>query len=179
MKGCIRCHQGILSKGPKRNFVALLFRCKGKFTFTQFAFKTARVGSRKKRLDCFRAGLWRTIKAIQLQALIGRKGSRRLRIPEFHLKVAFTSRRYPWYSFLLGAKLTPGPDWKSPMIPSGIEIATFRLVGQCLDQSRHACPMKFYNVKFPFLLCQILGGYCGRGVVLTTHPHLSAEVMKV
>jgi hypothetical protein len=65
------------------------------------------------------------------------------------------------------------------MIPSGIEIATFRLVAQYLDQSRHACPMKFYNVKFPFLLCQILDGYCGRGVVLTTHPHLSAEVMKV
>jgi len=32
MKGCIRWYEGILSEGPKRTYVEMLFRCKGKYT---------------------------------------------------------------------------------------------------------------------------------------------------
>jgi len=48
--------------------------------------------------------------------------------------------KYSWYSYLLEAESTPGPQcgWKDyvktkiPMTPSGIESATFGLVAQCL-----------------------------------------------
>jgi len=47
-------------------------------------------------------------------------------------------RKYSWYSFLLEAESTPGPQCgrkdcvneKPPMIPSGIEPATFRLAAK-------------------------------------------------
>ena len=50
-------------------------------------------------------------------------------------------RKYPWYLFLLEAESTPGPrvrpgrlcQWKIPMTPLGIELATFMLVAQCLN----------------------------------------------
>jgi len=61
-------------------------------------------------------------KAIPLQAWTGPEGSRRLRLPDFktidtwrwqgcqpYAPAAFTPRKYFWYSFLLGAKSTPGP----------------------------------------------------------------------
>ena len=61
-------------------------------------------------------------KGVPLQARCGPEGSRRFRLPDFHdirhLKVvrsspSRTDRLYPqecpWYSFSLGAKLTPGP----------------------------------------------------------------------
>jgi hypothetical protein len=32
-------------------------------------------------------------------------------------------------------------QWKNPMIPWGIETATFRLVAQCLNQMRHRVPL--------------------------------------
>jgi hypothetical protein len=47
----------------------------------------------------------------------------------------YPPRRYSWYSFLLEAELTLGPDCvrkgqrkKKPMTPSGIKPATFRLL---------------------------------------------------
>jgi hypothetical protein len=53
-------------------------------------------------------------KAIPLQALTGPEGSRRLRLPDFKTigtwmwPVAFTLRKYSWYSFLLEAESIPG-----------------------------------------------------------------------
>jgi hypothetical protein len=89
-------------------------------------------------------------KAAPLQAF---KGFRSLRLPEFldiwHMKAVRLSaelpgrlyppppppRKYHWYSFLLEGESTPGTivgpegliQWNNPMIPSGIESATFRL----------------------------------------------------
>jgi len=49
--------------------------------------------------------------------------------------------KYSWYSFLLEAESTPGPQcdrkdfvsMKNPMTPAGIEPATFRFVAQQLN----------------------------------------------
>jgi hypothetical protein len=62
-------------------------------------------------------------KAIPLQALTGPEGSMRLRLPDFktietqrqqgcqpYRPAAFTPRKYSWYSFLLEAESTPGPE---------------------------------------------------------------------
>jgi hypothetical protein len=62
-------------------------------------------------------------KAIPLQALTDPKDSRRLRLPDFktigtwrwqscqpYAPPAFTPRKYSWYSFLLEAESTPGPQ---------------------------------------------------------------------
>jgi len=62
-------------------------------------------------------------KAIPLQAWTGPEDSRRLRLPDFktigtwkwygcqpYAPAAFTPRKYSWYSFLLQAESTPGPQ---------------------------------------------------------------------
>ena len=66
-------------------------------------------------------------KAILLQAWSGPEGSRKLRFPDFMTtaqdggkvvslmhRPPLPPRKYTWYSFLLEAELTPGPqcDWK-------------------------------------------------------------------
>jgi hypothetical protein len=68
------------------------------------------------------------------------------------LSVLRTGRLYPrkyfWYSFLLEAESTPGPEFgwkdyvneKNPVTQSGIEPATFQFVVQCLNHYATACP---------------------------------------
>jgi hypothetical protein len=60
----------------------------------------------------------------------------------------FTPRKYSWYSFLLEAESTPGPQcdrkdfmsMKIPLTPAGIEPATFRVVAQHLNHCATAVP---------------------------------------
>jgi len=61
---------------------------------------------------------------------------------------AFTPRKYSWYSFLLVAEATPGPQcdrkdlmsMKNPLITTGIETTTFRFVAQHLNHCATAVP---------------------------------------
>ena len=106
-------------------------------------------------------------KAIPLQTWTGPEGSSRLRLPRFqdirHVKVVRsvlrTGRLYPpskyfWYSFLLGAESTPGPqcgrkdyvDEKLQWHHRGIEPATFRLVAQCLNQLRYRINIWYHRI---------------------------------
>jgi hypothetical protein len=56
--------------------------------------------------------------------------------------------KYSWYSFLLEAESTPGPQCgrndyaneKTPFTPSGMEHATLRFVMQYLNQLRYRVP---------------------------------------
>ena len=61
---------------------------------------------------------------------------------------AFTPRKYSWYSFMLEAESTPGPQcyrkdfmsMKNPPTPAGIEPASFRCVAQHLNHCATAVP---------------------------------------
>jgi len=65
---------------------------------------------------------------------------------------AFTPKKYSWYSFLLEAESTPGPQcdrkdfmsMKNPLTSAGIEPATFRFVAQHLNHCATAVP-RFSN----------------------------------
>ena len=86
-----------------------------------------------------------------LQAWTGPLGSRGLRIPEFlgrHKKVARLSTYTPaefiwlisvtrWVHLRAIGRLEGINQWEIPMTPSGIEPATFRLLGQCLNELCH------------------------------------------
>ena len=58
--------------------------------------------------------------------------------------VAFTPRKNSWYSFLLEAESTPGPQCdrkdfmstKNPLTPAGIEPPTYRFVAQHVNDSQ-------------------------------------------
>ena len=99
-----------------------------------------------------------------LQAWSGPEGSRKLRLPDFVTtaqdggkvvslthRAAFTPRKYSWYSFVLEAESTPGPQcnrkdfisMKNPMTPAGIEPATYRSVVQHLNHCATAAPIIF------------------------------------
>ena len=62
--------------------------------------------------------------------------------------VTFTPRKCSWYSFLLEAESTPGPEcdrkdimsMKIPLTLAGIEPATFRFVAQHLSHCATAVP---------------------------------------
>jgi hypothetical protein len=67
---------------------------------------------------------------------------------------ACTSRKHPWYSFLLETesiqqaivRVEGWSQWKIPMTSSGIEPATFRLVAQWHNRLRHRVALKSYRI---------------------------------
>jgi hypothetical protein len=101
--------------------------------------------------------------AIPLQAWTGPEGSRSLRksaqesgkvVSPMHRPPLLT-RKYFWYSFLLEAKSTPGPQCGRKYYVNekfqwqlGIQPATFRLVPQCLMQIRHRVPHAWVDYAY-------------------------------
>jgi len=67
---------------------------------------------------------------------------------QLYAPAAFTPRKYCWYSFLLEAESTPGPQcdrkdfmlMKNPLTLAGIEPETFRFVAQHLNHCATAVP---------------------------------------
>jgi len=67
--------------------------------------------------------------------------------------VAFTPRKYSWYSFLLEAESTPWPwcdrrdfmSMKYPLTPAGIKPVTYRFVAQLLNHCATADPLSFIH----------------------------------
>jgi len=72
----------------------------------------------------------------------------------------FTPRKYSWYSFLLEAEPTPGPQGDREdyvMTPSGIEPATFRFVARRLNHCANTVPRHTqYAILIAFPLQQCL-----------------------
>ena len=99
-------------------------------------------------------------KGVPLQAWSDPRGSRKLRFLDYvttaqdcrRLSAVRTGQIYPrkcfWYSFLLEADSTPGPQcdrkdfmsMKNPLTPAGIEPVTFRFVAQHLNYCATAVP---------------------------------------
>jgi len=109
-----------------------------------------------------------TGKASPVQSWTGPEVPRRMRFPDFkttgtwkwwgcqpYAPAAYTPRKYSWYSFVSEAESTSTVivrpnglcQWKIPVIPSGIESATFRLVAQCIRQGRHRACSEGRNKK--------------------------------
>jgi len=101
-------------------------------------------------------------KAVPLQAWTGPEVSRKLRFPDFvttaqdggtvvslTLRPLFTPKKYYWYSFLLEAESTPGPQcdrkdfmsMKNLLTPARVEPTTFRFVVQHLNHCATAVPI--------------------------------------
>ena len=115
---------------------------------------------------------------------------RKLRFPDFvttaqdggrYAPAAFTPRKCSWYSFLLEAESTPGPQcdrkyfmsMKNPLTPAGIEPATFRFVTQHLNHCATGVPRFWYDVSEYRVSC-----VPGTGARAFFSPHWSTNSKK-
>jgi hypothetical protein len=77
------------------------------------------------------------------------------KVGQSYAPAAFTLRKCSWYSFLLEAQSTSGPQcdrkdfmsMKNPITPAEIEPANFRFVAQHINHCATSVPQK-YNYNF-------------------------------